>query len=148
MAEFDFSKTYYIQVNNSRDDYDFTKKGYPLSFKAESSKLRYFIPANGFYLLIGNRSMAELLPLDVDMAEKYENRSKGNRKNGYSSPLVYTIVYLTLKDKRMEIPKDKYEVLNLENKYRTSFIGADVKGVEVYNHPSFKYNLIGSLLSK
>lgn len=148
MAEFDFSKTYYIQLNNSRDAYDFTKKGYPLNFKAESSKLRYFIAANGFYFLIGNRSMAELLPLDADMAEKYETRSKGNQKNGYSSPLVYSIVYLALKDKRMDIPKDKYEVVNLENKYRTSLIGADVKGVEVYDHPSFKYNLIGTNLTK
>lgn len=144
MADFDFSKTYFIKVANVRGDYDFTKKGYPLNFKAESSKLRYFIAANGFYFLIGNRSMAEFLPLDADTAEKYEIRSKGNQKNGYSSPLIYTIVYLTLKDRRMEIPKDKYEILNLENKYRTSLIGAEVKGIEVYDHPSFKYNLIGS----
>ena len=151
MAEFDFSKTYYIKVDHNRDEYDFTKKGYPLSFssfKAESSKQRFFIISHGFYFLIGNPDMANFLPLDADRAEKYETRSKGAQKQSYSSPLIYSAVYLTLKDKRMEIPKDKYEVINLENKYRSSLIGADVKGIEVYDHPSFKYNLIGSNLSK
>lgn len=149
MAEFDFSKTYYIQVNNSRDDYDFTKKGYPLSYNPlENGTVKNFIPSNGFNFLIGNISSARFLPMDADKAEKYELRNKGAEKRSYTSPGVHTIVFLTLLDKRMEIPKDKYSMINVENVYRHTIIGANVKGLEVYDHPSFKYNLIGSNLTK
>ena len=136
-------------MNNSRDDYDFTKEGYPLSYNPlENGTVKNFIPSNGFNFLIGNISSARFLPLDADKAEKYELRNKGAEKRSYTSPGVHTIVFLTLLDKRMEIPKDKYSMINVENVYRHTIIGANVKGLEVYDHPSFKYNLIGSYLTK
>lgn len=149
IAEFDFSKTYFIQVDNSRDEYDFIKKGYPLSYNSlENGTVKNFIPSNGFNFLVDNIGFARFLPLDADKAEKYELRNKGAEKRSYTSPNVHTIVYLTLLDKRMEIPKDKYSMVNVEKVYRHTIIGANVKGLEVYDHPSFKYNLIGSNLTK
>ena len=149
MAEFDFTRTYFIQVDNVRDDYDFTKKGYQLSYNPlENGTVKNFIPSNGFNFLVSNISSARFLPLDAEKAEKYELRNKGAEKRSYTTPNVHTIVYLTLLDKRMEIPKDKYSMINVENVYRHTIIGANVKGLEVYDHPSFKYNLIGSNLTK
>ena len=145
MAEFDFSKTYYTQVDNVRGDYDFTKKGYPLSYNSlESTITKNFIPSNGFNFLVGNIDFARFLPLDADKAEKYELRGKGAEKRSYTAPNVYSVVYLTLQDKRMDLPKDKFNIINLEKLYRHTIIGANVKGIEVYDHPSYKYNLIGS----
>lgn len=145
LADFDFSKTYFIKVDNVRDDYDFTKKGYPLSYNSSESTLtKNFIPSNGFNLLVSNIDFARFLPLDTDKAEKYELRGKGAEKRGYTTPNVYSVVYLTLQDKRMDIPKDKFNIINVEKLYRHTIIGANVKGIEVYDHPSYKYNLIGS----
>lgn len=145
MSEFDFSKIYFTQVNNERSDYDFTKKGYPLSYNSlENTTTKNFIPASGFNFLVSNIDFARFLPLDADKAEKYELRNKGAKKRSYTTPNVYSVVYLTLQDKRMDIPKDKFNITNVEKMYRHTIIGANVKGIEVYDHPSYKYNLIGS----
>ena len=91
-------------------------------------------------------SRAFFIPVSMDDAEKYEKRSRGTGQNGYVSPLVYTVVYLQPLDKYMELPKGKYNVLNVENLYRSTLIGVKVKGLEVYDNKNFRYNLIGSAL--
>ena len=93
-----------------------------------------------------NPDQAFFIPVSVDDAEKYEKRSRGTDQNGYVSPLVYTIIYLQPLDKYMELPKGKYNVLNVENLYRSTLIGVKVKGLEVYDNKNFRYNLIGSAL--
>ena len=39
----------------------------------------------------------------------------------------------------MELPKGKYNVLNVENLYRSTLIGVKVKGLEVYDNKNFRY---------
>lgn len=148
MAGFDFSKTYFIKVNNYHGDYNFDKKGYPISFTSspETSVTKHFIPCNGFNFMITNIDKAKFLPVPPDAAEAYEKRSKGTGSHGYVNPLIYSVVYLTLLDKKMPIPKDKYQVLNVEKLYRSTLIGADFKGMEVFDFPSFRYNLVGTQL--
>lgn len=67
-------------------------------------------------------------------------------RNGYVSPLVYTVVYLQPLDKYMELPKEKYNVLDVENLYRSTLIGVKIRGLDVYDNKSFRYNLVGSVL--
>ena len=147
MADFDFTKTYFIKVNNNHNGYDFDHKGYPLSYSTRSgSSPKQCIPFNGFNFMPVNPDQAFFIPVSVDDAEKYEKRSRGTDQNGYVSPLVYTIIYLQPLDKYMELPKGKYNVLNVENLYRSTLIGVKVKGLEVYDNKNFRYNLIGSAL--
>lgn len=147
MADFDFSKTYFIKVNNYHGDYSFDKKGYPISFTSskETSVTKNFIPCNGFNFMITNIDKAKFLPVPVEAAEVYEKRSKGTGSHGYVSPLIYSVVYLTLLDQKMTIPKDKYQVLNVEKLYRHTLIGADFKGMEVFDFPNYRYNLVGAV---
>lgn len=148
MAEFDFSKVYTIRVKHTKGDYDFQKKGYPLFYTTskETEMTKHYMPSNGFDFLIGNVEKFKFLPVAVDVAEKYEKRSKGTDKFGYVSPQVYSVVYLTLQDKKMVIPKDTYGIINVENKYRHTIIGAEAKGMEVYDAPNCRYNLLGTIL--
>lgn len=148
MADFDFSKIYYIKVNSYHENYDFDKKGYPISFISSqgTSVTKNSIPCNGFNFMITNIDKTKFLPVPIDAAEAYEKRSRGTGRNGYVSPLIYSVVYLTLLDKKMPIPKDKYEILNVENLYRSTIIGADFKGMEVFDFPNYRYNLVGSVL--
>lgn len=145
MADFDFSKIYYIMVNNYHGDYDFDKKGYPVSYTSanETSVTKNFIPCNGFNFMLTNIDKAKFLPVPIEIAEAYEKRSKGTVSHGYVSPLIYSVVYLTLLDQKMTIPKDKYQIINVEKLYRSTIIGASFRGMEVYDFPNFKYNLIG-----
>lgn len=147
MADFDFTKTYFIKVNNNHNGYDFDHKGYPLSYPTRSgSSPKQCIPFNGFNFMPVNPDQAFFISVSMDDAEKYEKRSRGTGQNGYVSPLVYTVVYLQPLDKYMELPKGKYNVLNVENLYRSTLIGVKVKGLEVYDNKNFRYNLIGSAL--
>ena len=147
MADFDFTKTYFIKVNNNHNGYDFDHKGYPLSYPTRSgSSPKQCIPFNGFNFMPVNPDQAFFIPVSMDDAEKYEKRSRGTGQNGYVSPLVYTVVYLQPLDKYMELPKGKYNVLNVENLYRSTLIGVKVKGLEVYDNKNFRYHLIGSAL--
>lgn len=147
MAGFDFTKTYFVKINNNHGTYDFDRKGYPLSYPTRSgSSPKQSIPFNGFNFMPVNPDQALFLPVEMDQAEKFEKRSRGTGQNGYVSPLAYTIVYLQPLDKYMEIPKEKHNVLNLENLYRSTLIGVKVRGLEVYDNNSFRYNLIGSAL--
>mgnify|MGYP000890508426 CR=1 FL=1 len=53
MNEFDFSKTYSINVPGSRGEYDFDKKGYPLGNNIQNpNHPNYFIEHNGFNFLL------------------------------------------------------------------------------------------------
>ena len=147
MADFDFSKTYFIKVHNYHGEYSFDKKGYPISFTSlkETSVTKNFIPCNGFNFMITNIDKAKFLPVPIEAAEAYEKRSKGTGNNGYVKPLIYTVIYLTLIDQKMTIPKDKYQVLNVEKLYRSTLIGANFKGMEVFDFPNYKYNLVGTV---
>ena len=49
-------------------------------------------------------------------------------------------------DKYMELPKEKYYVLDVENLYRSTLIGVKIRGLDVYDNKSFRYNLVGSVL--
>lgn len=120
---------------------------YSLSYPTRSgSSPKQCIPFNGFNFMPVNPDQAFFIPVSMDDAEKYEKRSRGTGQNGYVSPLVYTVVYLQPLDKYMELPKGKYNVLNVENLYRSTLIGVKVKGLEVYDNKNFRYNLIGSAL--
>ncbi len=93
-----------------------------------------------------NPDQAFFIPVSMDGAEKYEKRSRGTGQNGYVSPLVYTVVYVQPLDKYMGLSKEKYSVLNVENLYRSTLIGVKIKGLDVYDNKSFRYNLVGSVL--
>lgn len=147
MADLDFSKTYYIMVNNYHGNYNFDKKGYPISYTStnETSVTKNFIPCNGFNFILTNIDKAKFLPVPIEIAEAYEKRSKGTVSHEYVSPLIYSVIYLTLLDQKLTIPKDKYQIINVEKLYRSTIIGANFKGMEVYDFPNFKYNLIGTV---
>ena len=146
MNDFDFSKTYSINVSGSRGEYDFDKKGYPLGNNIRNPyHPNYFIEHNGFNFFIDVKDKYFLLPLLPDAAENFELRKKGFRKGGYADSLLYLTYFLKLKDERMELPKEKFEFVNKENLYRHTLIGATIVEIDVFDHPSFQYNYIGTV---
>ena len=146
MQEFDFSKTYSINVCGFRGEYDFNNKGYPLGNNIHNAyHPKYFIEHNGFNFLINDYDKYFFLPLSADAAENYELRKKGFLKGDYADTLLYFTYYLKLKDKRMDFPKDKYELADKESLYRHTLIGATIVEMDVFDHPSFQYNYIGTV---
>lgn len=143
MKSIDFKTVYRVNVNANRKEYDFQRKGYSLVYSFPVGKtLQNGIPCNGFNLM-SNDEQPFFLPLDPETADLYEKRSKGNSKNGYATSLVYGTLYVQLQDKYIELPKGKYEIVDVERQYRSTVIGVQVKGMEVYDNPCFRYNLIG-----
>ena len=146
MNEFDFSKTYSINVPGSRGEYDFDKKGYPLGNNIRNPyHSNYFIEHNGFNFFIDVNDKYFFLSLSPDAAENLELRKKGFKKGGYADSLLYLTYFLKLKDKRMELPKEKVEVIDKENLYRHTLIGSTIVKIDVFDHPSFQYNYIGTV---
>lgn len=146
MNEFDFSKTYSINVPGSRGEYDFDKKGYPLGNNIRNPyHPNYFIEHNGFNFFVDVNDKYFFLPLLPELAENFELRKKGFKKGGYADSLLYLTYFLKLKDKRMELPKEKVEVIDKENLYRHTLIGSTIVEIDVFDHPSFQYNYIGTV---
>lgn len=145
MNDFDFSKIYSINVNGSRGDYDFGKKGYSIDYKLGDFSPDYFIGAQGFNFLVPEHEEFRFFALSPEVAENYELRKKGFKKGGYADNLIYLTFFLKLKDERPELPKVEYEVLNRESMYRHTLIGATIVNVDIFDHPSFQYNYIGTI---
>jgi len=146
MKDFDFSKTYLIEVNGNREQYDFDNKGYLLQYNIRNPyHPKDFIEHNRFNFFISNDEKHHFLSIAPEAAEKYELRKKGPKENGYGDGLLYFIFFLKLKDKRMVLPKKKLDILDKEKMYRHTLIGADVIAIDVFDHNSFKYNYIGTV---
>ncbi len=134
MADFDFTKTYFIKVNNNHNGYDFDHKGYPLSYPTRSgSSPKQCIPFNGFNFMPVNPDQAFFIPVSMDDAKIRGNGAEELVRTAMSA-VGNTVVYLQPLDKYMELPKGKYNVLNVENLYRSTLIGVKVKGLEVYDN--------------
>ncbi len=124
----------------------FDKKGYPLQYNIRNLyHPKDFIEHNGFNFFIPNDEKYHFLSIALEAAEKYELRKKGAKENGYGDGLFYFTFFLKLKDKRMELPKEKIDILDKEKMYRHTLIGADVVAIDVFDNNSFKYNYIGTI---
>lgn len=140
---FDFSAEYYIKDKLVIDKYDFERNAYPLSPFGNSQKDFYNYGTCEF--MISNPEYMKLLPVSREEAAKSNKRRKGLSPHGYVPNLAYGRIYLKLLDQKMELPKQKYSLLNYENLYRHKVIGAEITGVEVYDYPHCDYNLIGKI---
>ena len=140
---FDFSAEYYIKDKLVIDKYDFEKNAYPLS-RYDNIKKDFYSYSRCEFIL-SNPDYGRLLPVTLDEAGKSNKRRKGLSAQGYVPTLAYARVYLTLFDRKMEMPKQKYALLNYENLYRHKVIGAEIKAIEVYDYPQCDYNLIGKI---
>lgn len=138
---FDFSAEYYIKDKLVIGQYDFEKNAYPLS-RFDDTKKNFHTYGRCEFIL-SNPEYGKLLPVTLDEAGKSNKRRKGLSPHGYVPTLAYVRIYLQLFDKKMELHKQKYALLNYENLYRHKFIGAEVIGIEVYDYPQCDYNLIG-----
>lgn len=141
MDEFDFSATYYVKTKLEMGKYDFSANAYPLVlFQKES----IFLPYGDYNFIIEkNRETYQFLPVIPEKAEITNKRRIGTGTHGFIAPLVYGKFYLKLLDKRMELPKNS--IINMENKYRHTVVGAELIGLEVYDYPHCEYNFIGSV---
>lgn len=142
MDEFDFTKTYYIKNQMEIGKYDFDVKGYPITIFA---KQETFLPYGNHYNFVieKGREKFKMLPVTMEDGERINKRRKGIGKFGYISPLVYGKFYFRLLDKRVELPKNN--IVNMENLYRHTVVGAELLGLEVYDFEHCEYNLIGTI---
>lgn len=144
MDGFDFSTTYYITTDLEIGKYDFSAGGYTLAIlSGDNTFLRYGYNGAYNFIIENNREKYHLLPVPEAKAEIINKRRKGTGKFAYISSLVYGKFYLKLLDKRMELPKN--DIINMENKYRHTVVGAELLGLEVYDYPHCEYNLIGTI---
>lgn len=140
---FNDSVEQYIKDKLVIDKYDFEKNAYPLSRFDDTKKDFYSYGRCEF--ILSNPEFGKLLPVPLDEAGKSNKRRKGLSAHGYVPTLVYGRIYLKLFDRKMEMPKQKYALLNYEYLYRHKVIGAEIKAIEVYDYPQCDYNLIGKI---
>ncbi|MBF0576003.1 DUF4852 domain-containing protein [Dysgonomonas sp. GY617] len=143
ISTFDFTAEYYIKDKLVIGKYDFDENAYPLSWFDDIQK--YFYSYGRCEFILSNPEYGKLLPVTLDEASKSNKRRKGLSAHGYVSTLAYGRIYLKLFDQKMELPKQKYSLLNYENLYRHKVIGAEIRGIEVYDYPQCDYNLIGKI---
>lgn len=143
MDAFDFSAEYYIKDKLVIDKYDFEKNAYPLS-RYDNTKKDFYSYGRCEFIL-SNPEYGMMLPVTLDEAAKSNKRRKGLSAQGYVPNLAYGRIYLKLFDRKMEMPKQKYALLNYEYLYRHKVIGAEIKRIEVYDYPQCDYNLIGKI---
>lgn len=138
MANFDFSKSYYIRTQGEIGKYDFAKNGYPVKF-ADSE----LIPHKQFYFLPTNLEHFNFIPVAFEDGERINKLRKKSINSTYVHPSVYVRVYLKLLDKKMALP---WSGSYFEKFYRKSLIGTEIEKIEVYTFPNCDYNYIGSIV--
>lgn len=139
MNNFDFTTVYYINNQVIIDKYDFTKNGYPINF-IENEKLG-FMKYGDYNLAFTSYEPFRFIPVTQEYGKEVNKRRQG--RSSYISNLAYGRFYVKALDKKTELPKS--DILNMENLYRKTIIGADLVGVEVYDFKHCDYNFIGGL---
>lgn len=140
---FDFASTYYIKNKLEIGQYNFDKNAYPLTYIHDDKK--NFHKYGDYEFIVANPEFGKFVPVAQDEARKCNKRRKGLDKHGYISPLAYGRIYFKLLDKKMELIKDKYQMLDLEKMYRHRIVGVQLTKMEVYDYGHCDYNLIGRI---
>ncbi|MFV0363066.1 MAG: DUF4852 domain-containing protein [Suipraeoptans sp.] len=143
ISNFDFSPTYYIKNKIEIGKYDFEKKAYPLTYIHDVKK--NFHKYGDYEFIITNPKFGEFVPVAQDEAQKCNKRRTGLSAVRYISPLAYGRIYFHVLDKKMELPKDKYQFVDLENAYRHKIIGVQLTKMEIFDYQHCDYNLIGRI---
>lgn len=139
MNNLDFESTYYINNQITIDKYDFSRNGYPIHFIG--NKDQGFIKYGDYNFAISASEQFFFIPVTQEYGKEVNKRRQG--RSSYISNLAYGRFYYKVLDKRMELKKS--DILNVENLYRKTLIGADLIGVEVYDFKHCDYNYIGSV---
>jgi len=139
MNNFDFTTVYYINNQVIINKYDFTKNGYPINF-IESERVG-FMKYGDYNFAFSSYEPFKFIPVTQEYGKEVNKRRQG--RSSYISNLAYGRFYLQPLDKKTELPKS--DILNMENLYRKTLIGADLVGVEVYEFKHCDYNFIGSV---
>lgn len=139
MANFDFTSVYYINNQVIIDKYNFTKNGYSVNF-IENEKLG-FMKYGDYNFAFSTFEPFRFIPVTPEYGKEVNKRRQG--RSSYISNLAYGRFYLKPLDKMAELPKS--DILNMENLYRRTIIGADFVGLEVYDFKHCDYNFIGSV---
>jgi len=143
VENFDFSSTYYIKNKLEIGKYDFGKNAYPLTYIHDEK--RNFHRYGDYEFIITNPEFGKFVPVSHEEAQKCNKRRMGLGRNGYISSLAYARIYFKILDKKMELVKDKFQIINLENLYRHRVVGVQLTRMEVYDYEHCDYNLIGSI---
>lgn len=139
MANFDFTSVYYIDNQVIINKYDFSKNGYPVNF-IENEKLG-FMKYGDYSFAFSTFELFRFIPVTPEYGKEVNKRRQG--RSSYISNLAYGRFYLKPLDKMTELPKS--DILNMENLYRKTIIGAEFVGLEVYDFKHCDYNFIGSV---
>ena len=139
MNNFDFSSVYYINNQVIIDKYDFSKNGYPINF-IENEKLG-FMKYGDYNFAFTTFEPFRFIPVTPEYGKEVNKRRQG--RSSYISNLAYGRFYIKPLDNKTELPKS--DILNMENLYRKTLIGAEFVGLEVYDFKHCDYNFIGSV---
>ncbi|MDR2947929.1 MAG: DUF4852 domain-containing protein [Prevotella sp.] len=139
MADFDFTSVYYINNQVIIDKYDFTKNGYPINF-IENEKLG-FMKYGDYNFTFSAYKPFRFIPVTQEYGKEVNKRRQG--RDSFISNVAYGRFYFKPLDKMTELKKS--DILNIENLYRKTIIGAELLGVEVYDFKHCDYNFIGSV---
>ncbi|MDH6308853.1 hypothetical protein M2451_001419 [Dysgonomonas sp. PFB1-18] len=140
---FDFTATYYIKNSLEIGKYDFAKNAFPLTY-IHDTKMN-FHKYGDYEFIVTNPSFGKFMPVAPDEARKSNKRRIGMDKHGYVSTLAYGRIYFKLLDKKMELPKEKFKLFDIEKMYRHKIVGVQLTKIEVYDYQHCDYNLIGSV---
>lgn len=123
MANFDFTSVYYIDNQVIINKYDFTKNGYPVNF-IENEKLG-FMKYGDYNFAFSTFESFRFIPVTPEYGKEVNKRRQG--RGSYISNVAYGRFYFKALDKMTELPKS--DILNMENLYRKTIVGADLVGV-------------------
>ncbi|MDL2243495.1 DUF4852 domain-containing protein [Bacteroidales bacterium OttesenSCG-928-J19] len=139
MNNFDFESTYYVNNQLTIGKYDFSKNGYPINFIG-NDKLG-FLKYGDYNFALTVKELSGFIPVSQEYGNEVNKRRQA--RSSYISELAYGRFYLEPLDKFTEL--EKSDIINVENLFRKTLIGANLVGVEVYDFKHCDYNFIGSV---
>lgn len=144
MATLDFSKIYYMEKPVKHSMYDFEKSGYWISYAPDFyDKDKNIIQFSPYNFLLQNHATKNFLPINPNIAEKFETSQKGISYYSWSDTL-YARIFFTFSEVPVEFPKSDRGIA-MSVIYRDTLLGIKIQKVDVFDHDSYQYNYVGTI---
>lgn len=144
MASIDFNKVYYIEMPVTHSTYDFEKSGYWISYAPNFfDKDKNIIQFPPYFFLLQNHTKKNFLPLDANIAEKFEITQKGLSYYTWLGTL-YARIFFKFSKTPIQYPKSDRGIA-LSVVYGDELMGVEIQKVDVFDHDSFQYNYLGTI---
>ncbi len=144
MASLDFNKVYFMEMPVKHSVYDFEKSGYWISYEPDSFDTdKNIIKISPYFFLLQNHTKKNFLPLNNDVAEKFEVSQKGISYYSWFGTF-YARIFLKFSNVPVQFPKSDRGIA-MSVIYGDKLMGVEIQKVDVFDHHSYQYNYVGTV---